>query len=1141
MAVDIGTGVIQIEINRAQLRREATQASRVLARTPTRFVPQIDARRLQQQLQVALRGLGPEVWRPLQAGGVQAMQAVGASGVAAMNAVEVRGLAAAARLRTAFAAATAGGALAPQPRAQAPLAAPRGGAQQAAQQGVTTARLFTTNFAAETISGAGDAGNAAGKAIGGGLEAGLIAAGVATAAALTRRFQRLGGIERFGGGAGFNRATLGTLLETIGFREAGQRQREDFDARQIAGVRVLTDEAGDAAGALARLAREAEKSSTAEQRSRGAAARRAAAADRAAIASDPGLRPGSGGDAAQSSAIRQARRQLDLRNEEVRDLRQRLRARERVSSGREAGFFESNFGFGGSIDRIFNDALAGDLQYGLDRARERQREARRDLRDARGGNLVQRAYRRLASAISSRAAAYRYRRGVGIEDDADAPTGRDLERQRRQIRILNEQRIDEITNQTAQQRVQSDLLRRGTARDEILRSSQYNQGRRYQEALRDQAFESRRNAILQRRQTDSLRVSSRLVFGRSGLGATERLGVVMEGLGNALQRWGTAVGIAAIATYVIVRAIRASAERFEQLQAAQIAAGSIAQRTLGAGGGGAAVDIGAVTEGIRAGAAGGLSELTIARTAIDAIRTGSEDIFLNTETVLRDLRVVAAATGVAFEDATTRFFRGIIKREQELLDELGIVARVEAANARYARSINVATSQLTPFQQQLAFAEEVQRQLTISAQNFGTEQVLATQRATEASNRLGAVWSNLFADLGAQTRGLSEVFSAVGIGVAAAVRFNLGIRRAQAAEVVEVTNLNRLEAERNRLISERLGLISQSALQGNLDINQQRSLLQLTQELPAQQAQIFGPGGVGPAAPQFSAGNIAQASANVTELNGAIRNLADARSRTRIASLQGPLAALLTSLEGGGRVAALSAEAYQDLTRGTAESEEAIRLLATVFNRSVPEVRALIEANRQLEVVRQREAETTRDILRLANEALRFGPALRENLDALGQGLTAGVQTFRDLIPATTELAAPTLDAAGIRERAPIARTPLEIDLTARDRFSLVAGEIGLTLETMTSNFSRFSEDLLFESNSIREALSAFIRNIAQTVVRSQATSLGNEIFGQLGFTNVGGTGGGASNYNITNIGIANPLQAREASFQAAALGGIGI
>ena len=1111
------------------------------------------------QLQAALRGLGPEVWRPLQAGGQQAMQAVGASGVAAMNAVEARGLAAAARLRTAFAAATAGGALAPRGAPQ-PALAPRGGAGQAAvQQGAAQGfgRTFAANFGAEVTSQASGIGQQVGEAFQGGVSPEALGAAVAatTIGVVASRFQRFGGIESFGGGGGFNRATGAALLEALGFREAGQRVRERFDARQIQSINQLTSESGDAAGALARLAREAEKSATAEQRARGAAARRGAESDQARRDANPGAFPGSQGSVENAAAIEREQRRRRTNIEARADYRRRLRDARRVSRGEDQGFFERTFGLGRFVDQLVSSAAEGDLEASI-RTRTRLIKASNTrLRNLRGGNLLERAYRRLAGAITRRVGEFVGRRAPGflggrgffanqiITRVTGAATDKELARQRRQIRILNEQQIDEITNQVAQQRVQSDLLRGGTARDRELRNVQEAQGRRYQAALRDQAFESRRNAILQRRQTDSLRVGARLVLGRSGLGATERLGVVMESLSGALQRWGTAIGIAAIATYAIVRGLTALARRSEELAAAQIAAGSIAQRTLGAGGQGQAVDIGAVTAGIRAGAAGGLSELTIARTAIDAIRTGSEDIFLNTETVLRDLRVVAAATGVAFEDATTRFFRGIIKREQELLDELGIVARVEAANARYARSINVATSALTPFQQQLAFAEEVQRQLAISAQNFGTEAVLGTQRATEAADRMGAAWSNLFASLGGGLRGAAIVVNTRLRQLADATRniaINLGLGvQIQAPEVQTVTNLNRLEAERNRLISERLGLISQAALQGRLDINQQRSLLQLTQELPAQQAQIFGPGGVGPAGPQFSAGNIAQASANVTELNGAIRNLADARSRTRIAALQGPLAALLTSLEGGGRIARLSAEAYQDLTRGTAESREAIALMAVVFDRTVPEIEGLIEAYRQSGSAA---AGATRNIRALAEEALRFGPALREDLANLSDAFTTDVVRFRDLTEPIGVEQDLTLGAAGLRERAPIARTPLELDLTVTDRLSLAASEVGLTLDTMSSNFSRFAEDLLFESNSIRDALQAFIRNIAQTVVRSQATNLGNELFGSLGLTNVGaGTGGGTTYNTFQNIGIANPLQARNAGFQAAALEGIGI
>ena len=649
----------------------------------------------------------------------------------------------------------------------------------------------------------------------------------------------------------------------------------------------------------------------------------------------------------------------------------------------------------------------------------------------------------------------------------------------------------EISEATAIQELQNSFLRGGTGFT----------GRAIQSGLRDQAVAARRNAILMRRQTDGLRVFGRLIFGAGGLGIGERLNVAMEFVTNRLQVWGTALVAVAATFYGLARA----AMRAEQLQAAQVAAGSIAQRTLAdpTAPGGEAVDISAVTQGIRRGAAGGLSELTVARTAIDAIRTGSRDIFLNTEQVLTDLRVVASATGVAFEDATTRFFRGIIKREQELLDELGIVARVQAANERYARSINVATSELTPFQQQLAFATEVQRQLTISAQQFGRESVLSTQKATEEAGRLGAEWSNLVTDIGADPvfRFLGRAGIFLGRVSLQTARFVLQVNRAQGQEVNQVSAINRLEAERNRLIKERLGDITSAALQGNLNIAQQRSLVALQREVILQQGRLFGAGPAGTAAGNLSRGNVEGAAANLTELQGVIQNLADARSRSRIAGLQGPLAALLTSIEGGGRIALLSSEAYQDLTRGTEESEEAIRLMAAVFGRSVPAVRALIEQYRMLDEETKKQGRSIQDLLRLLNEALKFGPALRASWADIADAFTTPVLQFRELIPSLDDPIPPP-DFRTLPQRNAPNYTPLQIELTAIDRFSLGAAQFGLTLDEMNSNLSNFVEGIIFEGQNLEQALAGFLRGIGRALTQAASQQIGQSLFGGL-FTNV--------------------------------------
>ena len=1113
MAVDIGTGVIRIEIDRAQLRREAAQTERFLARQRTALRPEINNRALANELRRGIRLANTgNVWRPLEQGGERAMRNVGERGVESLRRIERQGATSAARLRRAFAGIGLAQGGSSAQLAGAAISARGGGGIGALARGVggsavtgavgnSFGRLFAANFGASALTQAGPIGSSFSQAFQGGLNPAVIAAALATAVVgvVATRFSRAGG---FGSGA-----PGGALLEALGFRTAGRISAEGRFDTQASAIQELAGTSDDLSRARNRAARETDKTATQEQRARG-------------------------------EFERARRRNIEARRAETRNLRRRL-----ITARVQRFFLDRSDRFGTGVASWFTrNFREPDLRAGLRTSREQLRDQRQQLRDVEFGGSRVRQFLGLRRTLVT------------------PPSARETEQQQDRLRILNEQQIDAVADQADEYRRSTDLLRRQLRGDRVQRAELRRQRANYISVLRQRAVAERAAAIRERAVTSGFGTDLSLILGRSGLGLSGRISAFSESITNVAQRlagWGVGIGILVGATYALARVTNAAVRRSEEVAAAQVAAATIAQRTLGAPTG-EAVDIQEVTAGIRAGAQGGLSELQVYRTAIDAIRTGSSDIFLNTEQVLGDLRVVAAATGVAFEDATTRFFRGIIKREQELLDELGIVARVEAANQRYARSINVAASALSPFQQQLAFATEVQRQLTISAENFGRESVLSTQSASIAADNLTARYQNLFANIGADPFIQDAARQGVRLGHAFAdavewlftIENQQGnINRAQELQganlrrinrlgeqqVDQVGNINRLEAVRNRVISERLGLIGPAALQGSLNVLQQQILSDTRGAVQRQQERIFFPGGL-------NTDQVSQASANLTELQGVIENLAESRSRTRIGSIQGPLAALLSSLEGGGRVARLSTEAYQDLTRGTAESEEAISLLAVAFNQTVPEVRAAIEANRQLDAERKKETESIQSILRRSTEALRFGPALREELANLSDAFTSPVIQLRELVDEASVVSDLSLGAAGIRERAPIARTPLELDLTVTDRLSLAASEVGLTLDTMSSNFSRFAEDLLFESNSIRDALQAFIRNIAQTVVRSQATNLGNELFGSLGLTNVGaGTGGGTTYNTFQNIGIANPLQARNAGFQAAALEGIGI
>ncbi|MEK9894905.1 MAG: hypothetical protein VW518_00580, partial [Burkholderiaceae bacterium] len=70
-------------------------------------------------------------------------------------------------------------------------------------------------------------------------------------------------------------------------------------------------------------------------------------------------------------------------------------------------------------------------------------------------------------------------------------------------------------------------------------------------------------------------------------------------------------------------------------------------------------------------------------------------------------RKAASALGRDVGDAVDRLTRGVAKLEPEILDELGIVVRLDEATREYARSVGKTTAQLTAYEKQQAFANAV--------------------------------------------------------------------------------------------------------------------------------------------------------------------------------------------------------------------------------------------------------------------------------------------------------------------------------------------------------------------------------------------------------------------------------------------------
>ena len=67
-------------------------------------------------------------------------------------------------------------------------------------------------------------------------------------------------------------------------------------------------------------------------------------------------------------------------------------------------------------------------------------------------------------------------------------------------------------------------------------------------------------------------------------------------------------------------------------------------------------------------------------------------------------RKAAVALGRDVGDAVDRLTRGVAKLEPEILDELGIIVRLDDATAAYAAQIGKTVNQLTAFERQQAFA-----------------------------------------------------------------------------------------------------------------------------------------------------------------------------------------------------------------------------------------------------------------------------------------------------------------------------------------------------------------------------------------------------------------------------------------------------
>lgn len=98
--------------------------------------------------------------------------------------------------------------------------------------------------------------------------------------------------------------------------------------------------------------------------------------------------------------------------------------------------------------------------------------------------------------------------------------------------------------------------------------------------------------------------------------------------------------------------------------------------------------------------------------ALEVVATGTAQNFSSSQ--LQELTTIAKGASIALgrdmSDSIDRLVRGTAKLEPEILDELGIIVRLDEATRVYAASLGKTEAQLTQFEKQQAFANAVTEQ-----------------------------------------------------------------------------------------------------------------------------------------------------------------------------------------------------------------------------------------------------------------------------------------------------------------------------------------------------------------------------------------------------------------------------------------------
>ena len=191
----------------------------------------------------------------------------------------------------------------------------------------------------------------------------------------------------------------------------------------------------------------------------------------------------------------------------------------------------------------------------------------------------------------------------------------------------------------------------------------------------------------------------------------------------------------------------------------------------------------------------------------------------------------SVALGRNLADGLDRIFRGVIKVEPELLDEIGLFVRVNEASQKYADTLGIAASDLTEFQKRQAFVNEAITQGTDKFAAFATVDPDAFSRIAAsltdmAQSALAFINKGLLPiiDFLAENKAfLAAAFGIVAFTIGRQVLPALGTFRTTAREAAEEAKANFEEFASNT--SARLNSASKERMDNLKDeIDQQKNL-----------------------------------------------------------------------------------------------------------------------------------------------------------------------------------------------------------------------------------------------------------------------------------------------------------------------------